>query len=352
MMLGPVLISFAYPLFIYTGVLLAVALWHWKRRSNKSFIPHSHGIITGGNPVRSLRTAQVAIALASVSSAVILLFATLNPRIVETSTVSYDARKILLVFDISGSMTIGFDDESSPLPSYEKTRMGRAGIFIREFVEKRKGDMFGIAFFDRSQYISRDFTADTSQVTEVLAPVNLVGILNLEQKNIPESIRLKERAEHTGTFAISGLEFAAKFILNHKDYNGKEIMVYIGDIERESGGIAKEVALKLEEIKKEHLIKGYAVLIVTDYMTDSEAKVAKIAAQKTEVFRGTTIPFYKIDDVRGIEGMATRIAEDIPLSRTEEHVVVKKSLAPWALLAGFALMCFALILNEKFPRIP
>jgi len=352
MMLGPVLISFAYPLFIYIGTLLAVALWHWKRMSSRSFIPHSHGVIAGKTPGWSILTAQAAIIFAAVSSAVILLFATLNPQIVETSTASSDARKILLVFDISGSMTIGFDDESSPLPSYEKTRMGRAGIFIQKFAEKRKGDAFGIAFFDRTQYISRDFTADTNQVTEVLAPANLVGILNLEQKNIPESIRLKERAEHTGTFAISGLEFAAEFILNHRDYNGKEIIVYIGDIERESGGIAKEVALKLEEIKKEHSIKGYAVLIVTDYMVHNKAKAAKIAAQKTAIFKNTSIPLYRIDDVKAIEEIAERIAEDIPPSRTEERVVVRKSLAPWALLAGFALMCFALILNEKFPKIP
>ena len=116
MMLGPVLISFAYPLFIYTGTLLAVALWHWKRRANKSFIPHSHGIIAGKTRGRLLRAAQTAIVFAAVASAIVLLFAALNPRIVETSTTSSDARKILFVFDLSGSMTIGFDDESSPLP--------------------------------------------------------------------------------------------------------------------------------------------------------------------------------------------------------------------------------------------
>lgn len=350
MLIGPIIISFASPFFITLGALSFMLLWHTLRRSHKSFVPQSHIMRCESSRKKLLRIAHRIIVSLCVASLILFLFAALNPRIVRLFSETSEARKILVLFDVSGSATIGFDDTSSPLPSYSKTRMGRAGVFIQELVEKRPGDAFGIVFFDDEQYVSRDFTTDASQITEVLNPVNLVGSFNI--KNPPEAVRLKEDAVHRGTRAIDGIRFAREFIMSHKDYSGNEIIVFVGDFERQSGGIDAQIPVELERIKKEDGIKSYAVGVLSDYIPRTEKEKRELAKKKIGIFEGTSITLYRVEGVGEIEKIAARVAGDIPPSRIEETSVVRYSLAPWLLIAGFISMCIVAILNEKFPKIP
>jgi len=352
MTIGLVHITFASPFFVWLAVLVLFSLWHWKRRQKKLFAPHSHAAIKkvtyGKKNLTAL--AHILIYLLVTLAVFSFAFAALNPLVVGKTVKSFSARKILAVMDVSGSMTIGFD-EGSPLPSYEKTRLGRAGIFLRALAEKRKDDAFGIVFFDSEQYVSRDFTQDQSQIVELLTPVNLVGALNLT--TIPEAIQIKELAEHKGTWAIQGLEFAKNFIVSHKDVSGDEVIIYIGDLELQSGGIDAGIPQKLAAIHNKHGIKGYAVFIVGDYSTSrSREQTAILTQEKTDVFKDSGIPFYIMEDRDSVEAVAARVAHDIPPSLAQEETVVKKNLAPWFLSAGFALLLLVLVLNERFPRIP
>ncbi len=350
MLIGPIYISFAPPFFIFAGVMLSLILWVWIRRSKKSFIPHSHGILTKKNRGKILRAAHIAIFLLSAISLLLLLFASLNPKSAQTINVNHTARRICIVFDASGSMTIGFDDTSSPLPSYEKTRMGQAGIFIRKFVEKRQGDEFALVFFDSEQYVSRDFTYDASQITDVLAPATLVGVLNIE--GVLESVRVKQDAESRGTQAVRGLEFAKDFIISHKDYTGNEVIVYVGDLTLDVGTLDTQTPKKLTSLREDYGIKTYAVAVVSDYIEKDEEEKEKIARQKLDLFKNSGIPVYRVDDTRKIEQIADRLASDLPPSLSEEKILTKTSFAPWLIVSSFLFTCIALILNEKFPKVP
>lgn len=355
MIIGPFFLSFASPFFILLALTLLLALWH-SRRKHKKFAPQSAGAIQ-----KKLRRKNLMIfvqALIYFFSALALLtffFAALNPLLIEKTTKSISARRILAEVDVSGSMTIGFDAESSPLPSYENTRLVRAGVFLQKLVEMRKGDSFGIVFFDNEQYASRDFTQDQSQITEVLTPLNLIRAFSLENilKTVPEAIRLKEHAEHKGTWAMQGIEFAKNFIVSHKDWSGNETLIYIGDLELQSGGIDAGIPQKLAEIQEKYGIKGYAVFIAGDYNTSRSAEATTLITQaKMDVFKESGIPFYIIEDKESIEVIAAKIARDISPSLIETKITIKKTVAPWALMSGFMLLFFVLILNEKFPRIP
>ena len=347
MIIDPLSISFAPPFFIFVGALLAIFLWMWLRRSHSVYVPHSYGVLVLKTRKKIFFVARAAGILLSVAAISGFLFASLDPKIVARDEVSSDARRMLILFDLSGSMTIGFDEEESPLPAYEKTRMGRAGLFVQQIVEKRKGDAFGIVFFDDEQYVARDFTTDTNQIIEILKPINLVGALNLGQ--IPESHRIKEDSQHKGTQAIEGLLFAKEFIVSHKDYTGNEIIVFVGDLELQSGsGVDRRIPPTIQEFEKEG-IRVYVVGVVHNYGSGKNPELIKI---KLKLFEGTDIPFYAVDDVENIKLIVDFVASDMPPTSTKEEILTRRSLVPLVLIGSFIAMCAALVIGEKYPRVP
>lgn len=351
MIVGPVHFSLALPFFILLGALVAVMLWHACSKKRRLFAPHTHAQLHPKKELRSLRRVQIALYFLMLIVLSILFFGSLNPRLVTRSYESFQARRICIVMDLSGSMTIGFGPQSSPLPSYEKTRIAQAGNFIRKLVEKRRGDYFCLIFFDNEQYVARDFTQDTNQITEVLAPANLIGAFN--PNAIPEALRLREDSEHKGTWAAQGLEFAKDFVTLHADFTGEEIIIYVGDAERQSGGLDTSVAKKLASIKNEYGIRGYAVIIAGDYMTSQTPQsLFETEQAKSRTFEASGIPVYVIEHPQSAEKITRDINRDIPLSKARKNIITKKSLAPWALTAAFFVLWLMTCIDRKFPRIP
>lgn len=351
MMIGSLSISAGAPLFIVLGALTATFWWIWMRRHSRARVPHSHGVLyeAGG---RKGKFIQATILILAAPTILLLLFASLDPKLIETMPQGVEGRRILLVFDTSGSMTIGFDDTSSPLPSYEKTRMGRAGVFAAKLIKARRGDSFAAIFFDRGQYVARDFTTDTRQITELLEPIKLVSAYGLAQ--VPEAVRIKEDAEHTGTEAVWALEFANDFVLNHKDRNGKEIIVFVGDLETDlirGGGVPDWLIPPTIKAIEAEGIPVYVIGIIRDPFLRGQ-EYSKMTEDKIKLFDGTGIPFYPADEDRAFERIAIQIANDIPATEIKENVIGYRTLAPWILMTTFLVLCGAVAISEKFPRIP
>lgn len=355
MLIGPILITFTYPLFIYLGVLLVIIAWHFKSRKKKIFLPYSHGVIKSTSKRKLVSVAQRAIVSLALLSTIAMLFASLDPQIVKTSTESVDARRIVIVCDISGSMTIGFDENESLLPAVEKTRLGQAGRFIQEVVEKRSGDAFALVCFSTESYVARDFTTDASQIKEFLSPSNLVGAQkNFTSSNVPESTRIKEKAISEGTSAIAGMRHAIEFITSHQDYTGEEILIYLGDLETDSGKINNYFVTETSRLSEKNDLAVYAVVIARDQNVDpKDQQISEsIAQKKIKLFDNTNIQAYVADNTQDIEKIAARISRDIPKTPTKEKIISRHSLAPWMLFVSFIFMFITVILNEKFPRIP
>ena len=349
MIVGPIFISFASPFFVCVAIVILTLIYFlYARRKKHNEIPTIKGFLLNK---MSTKMRLVKILTFILSSAAILIFisASLDPRLAKYETNSTQSRRILILFDGSGSMTVGFDDSNSPLPSYEKTRMGRAGIFVRKLVEKREGDAFSLIFFDSNSYISRDFTTDGKQIIEVLQPERLASA-SLE--NLSEALRLKEDAEAKGTQSEKGLFFAKDFILSHNGYRGDEILVYVGDLELQNYGLDRKVPVILQKFKDEYQIKTYAVAITSDYTKITDEERRQLSSQKLGLFSGTSVPVYKIEDVNSIEEISNLIAKDIPTATLHKTVLDQKSLALYFLMAGFVFIAFAIVVSEKFPKIP
>jgi hypothetical protein len=349
---GPILFTFASPFFIFISLLLALAVWHFIRRNKRPAVPHSYGVLlTRQTKNRLLYLSQISLLLIAILSVVAMLIASLNPQLIKSTKESFEARRIMIVCDISGSMTIGFE-EGSPLPTIGKTRLGHSGKFMKKMISERSGDAFALVCFDTVSYVARDFTSDTSQTEEFLTPTNLVGILEEDSLDIPESIRIKERAAHEGTWAMGGIRHAREFIVTHEDYTGEEILIYLGDLESQSGRISAFVAQFLQEIREKDGILTYAVVVTKDYSTRDKESAEEVAKIKFSSFSDTSVPVYAVDNPQDIDKIARAIARDIPKTSVEEEIISRKSLSPLALLVCFVLIVTALVINEKIPRIP
>src|SRR3989344_6069883 len=123
MIVGPIFISFASPFFVCVAIVILTLIYFlYARRKKHNEIPTTKGFLLNK---MSTKMRLVKILTFILSSAAILIFisASLDPRLAKYEMNSTQSRRILILFDGSGSMTVVFDDSNSPLPmrvfSYE-----------------------------------------------------------------------------------------------------------------------------------------------------------------------------------------------------------------------------------------
>ncbi len=167
--------SFSHP-WVLTFLLLPLSLfaWEWTRRGFRVALPLDQGLT---NRSRAMSLLPSILKIASVIPALLLASAILllaGPKKLGPPAQERLITNIEMCLDVSGSM-------SSQLGTGGSTRYEAAMKAINEFVDKRKGDAFGLTIFGGDVVRWVPLTKDTSAIknaTPFLDPATLPSALN------------------------------------------------------------------------------------------------------------------------------------------------------------------------------
>ena len=145
--------SFAHPLVLLLLVLpVLLCAWEWMRRGPEVVLPFDHANVRRGRFLARL------LSLSNMLPALLLAVAILvlaGPQRLSTADREKQLTNIQFCLDVSGSMTSRFGDG---------TRYDGAMSAIKQFVDYRTGDAFGLTIFGNEVLHWVPITKDTSAI--------------------------------------------------------------------------------------------------------------------------------------------------------------------------------------------
>lgn len=263
-----------------------------------------------------------------------VLLALANPQVVKEVEKPLEARDIIIVLDTSGSMMVGFYPEDL-LPSFEKTGLGVAWRFLREFVAMRNGDRMAVILYDDPRgYVARGFTDDQEQLLSIFNKGEIEGVYESSSSDT-----FDRYAIHRGTNTPSALELAEDYF--EKESKAKtKLIILVTDLDDDSS----EVPFALAKTREKG-IRVYTIGIVKDAFS------GRIERLKNH-FKDEGLRFFAVQDKEGIAS-ALKSIDQMEKSVVEiKEAQVLHSLS-WAFVIAAIFFSIVLILFcEKFKKVP
>lgn len=320
--------------FIAFGILPVFLFFLWFALKRKKAEKHSHLAFWGREKVLK-RILQKLFFILPFLLLFSILIAIAGPQRVEELEKPLEARDIVMLLDVSGSMMISFYPEAEdPLPNFEKTRLGVAEKTLREFVRMRQGDRMAVILYDDpGRYVARGFTDDQDQLLSVFNKKEIEGIYEYLSDSMDRF------AIHRGTNTAMGLELAQEFI--EKESKATErLIVLVSDLDDE----LDEVSGALREVKE----KGIKVYVIGIVGGESPQKVET----KKRILEDDSFRFFWVQEQEGLLS-AFRAIDRMEKSVVEIKTIVALNSVSWIFI--ISALCFTLIfvaVGERFKRIP
>lgn len=326
---------FASPFFALGGLIVFLIFYLFLLRKKKAE-KHSHLERVSDERLFSRIWQKLFFVLAFLLL-VSLLLALAALQIVRKIEKPLEARDMVIVLDNSGSMMINFHpDDVDALPRFEKTRLGDAWQFTREFIKMRQGDRMAIILYDDPHgYIARGLTNDQEQLLSVFREEEIEGVYD----SLPENDLLDSYAIHRGTNTPNALKLA-------EDYLGREgkseikLIILVTDLDDDPYGVPDALA----KIRA----KGIMVYTIGIVVGRSQERLDRLSS----LFKDEGLRFFAVQNqedwmpiINSIDQMEKSIVE-------VETLTVLKQVS-WAFI-GFTIF-FAvvfMILSEKFKKVP
>lgn len=243
---------FARPFLLALLVFpVALAIWTWKRRGREVAVPLDEGIQGSGMAWwRAIGVFETMPALLLAVAIIILA----GPQEVGQPRNRRALSNIEFCVDISGSMTASFG---------ERTRYEASMEAIREFVEFREGDAFGLTFFSNTVMNWVPLTTDTSAFEYALPFMD-------PRRPLPPGLG-------AGTEIGKALQACRRTLLEREEGDRMIILVSDGASADLSGGRDAEIARSLQEagivVYDIHVADGEIPeeIVNIAYLTDGEA---------------------------------------------------------------------------------
>jgi len=300
------------------SLLLLVARWAWRRRRFVT-LPTAHLLPPRAYQPTIVRRLPLALALAGIAATAVALGEPVLPH--STGELRSLGIDIVLVLDLSSSMSTEMAGSSSPDGPKGPTRLDRTKAALGAFIRSRTGDRLGMVVFSNYAYVVSPLTLDHEY---------LLQYLDIVDGNI-----LRNEAM---TAIGDGIDMAA-FLLNRQapDTRRGKVIVVFTDGERNYG---RDPLESLADADASHIRVHMVGVDLDEQIKDRPAVQALIAAVRRNGGR-----YYEADTVRQLRTAYTEL-DTLEKSLVVSQVhVANEPVYQWFALAAVVLIGLALAVN-------
>lgn len=307
-------LEFASPLYFWIGgavILFGIFIPFFRKRRLLRFdLGYWNKKVKLGS--KKAWTIPVLIIIISLLVAAVLA----GPQIIEKRSIPFYGKPVMVVTDISGSMSAKYNEEIS---KFEKTKE----VFY-DLVEQDLGASIGLLIYSSESYIARDFATKTELLKDTL-----------ENEGEIQEIS-------SGTNTTRALWEARRFFSEKVQAEDKTI-VLISDLMDNLDRVGRE----MQKISEED-IKIYVIVV------DEKSERAYGSIQTLKSIVGSEdVKMVWAEDKEGINRIYEEIRQ-MEISLTgEEEILSQRSLTPVLLPIIFGLIVLSIVLSETiFRKIP
>lgn len=247
-----------------------------------------------------------------VMTAVLIAAALANPQIIEKRNIPFYGKPVMIVMDVSGSMSPGSEEVSS----FDKARE-----VYYDIVERDLGASIGILPYSSESYVARDFAPEVKL---------LEGVLD-------DKAEIEEIS--SGTRTAAALYKARRFFSEETQAKDKG-MILLSDL----GDNLEEVGQEIKRILRAG-IKMYVIVI------DEELESAYQNIQELQKETGQEqVMMVWAEDKEGINQICEEIRQMETSLTGEVEILSQQSLARILLPAILGLVILCIVLSETISR--